>query len=268
MEEKRDYTINVEKILSKKFKKPSKLLVKIAKKILHEDWLNGWFEKGYTGVEFTEKTLDYLGVKLNIEGLENVPDEGRFTVACNHPLGGNDALSIITIFGKKWNSNIKFMANDFLATLGQLEEFMVPVSKVGGQSRNLPALTEAMFSGDNQVLIFPAGICSRKINGKIQDLPWTKAFIAKSVKYQRDIIPVHFYGRNSRRFYFVDWIGKITGINKKAPLAMLFLVDELYRAQGSTYRIVIGKPIPWQTFDNSRKPIEWAQEVRAKVYEL
>ena len=264
-----DYTISVDKILAKKFKgKTPKLVSNIVKKLLHEQWLNDWFVKGYSGVEFTEKTLDYLGVKLQVEGMENVPDEGRLTIACNHPLGGNDALSIITIFGKKFNSNIRFMANDFLASLKQLEEFMVPVSKTGGQSRNLPALTEEMFSGDRQVLIFPAGVCSRKIKGVIQDRPWTKAFIAKSVKYQRDVIPVHFYGKNSLRFYFVDWIGKITGINKKFPLAMALLVDELYRAQGNTYRIVIGKPIPWQTFDESRKPIEWAQWVRAKVYEL
>lgn len=267
--EQQDYTISVEKILARKFgDKTPRLLVKFVKKLLHEDWLNGWFVKGYTGVEFTEKTLEYLGVKLQIEGLENVPDEGRFTVASNHPLGGNDALALITIFGKKWNSNIRFMANDFLASLKQLQMFMVGVNKTGGQSRALPALTEEMFAGDNQVLMFPGSICSRKIDGKVQDLPWTKAFLAKSVKHHRDIIPMHFYGQNSWRFYFLDWVGKITGLNKKFPLAMALLVDELYRAQGSTYRIVIGKPIPWQTFDESRKPIEWAQWVRAKVYEL
>lgn len=266
--ENSEFRIDVEKILSKKFKKPSRLLIRFAKKILHEEWLNSFFERGYTGVEFTEKALEFLNVKLKVEGLENVPDEGRFTVACNHPLGGNDALSIISIFGRKWNSNIRFMANDFLASLRPLQEFMVPVNKTGGQSRSLPALTEEMFSGERQVLIFPGSICSRRIKGKVQDLPWTKAFIAKSVKNHRDIIPVHFYGQNSWRFYFLDWIGKITGINKKAPLAMLLLVDELYRAQGSTYRIVIGKPIPWQRFDSSRKPIEWAQVVRAEVYDL
>ena len=79
---------------------------------------------------------------------------------------------------------------------------------------------------------------------------------------------MHFYGENSRKFYFVDWIGKVTGINKKFPLAMILLVDELYKAQGNTYRLVIGDPIPWSHFDNSKRPIEWAQWVREKVYEL
>ena len=62
--------------------------------------------------------------------------------------------------------------------------------------------------------------------------------------------------------------GKITGINKKFPLAMALLVDEMYRAQGSTYRVVIGDPIPWQTFDQSKTPNEWAQWVKEKVYQL
>jgi hypothetical protein len=49
---------------------------------------------------------------------------------------------------------------------------------------------------------------------------------------------------------------------------MLFLVDEMYKNVHQTFRVAIGKPIPWQTFDNSKKPSEWAQWVKEKVYEL
>ena len=66
----------------------------------------------------------------------------------------------------------------------------------------------------------------------------------------------------------VDKLGKILGINKKFQLAMILLPDELYKGQNKTYRIVIGDPIPWQTFDGSRKPVEWAAWVREKVYDL
>jgi hypothetical protein len=79
---------------------------------------------------------------------------------------------------------------------------------------------------------------------------------------------MHFYGKNSWRFYFWDWVGNVTGVNKKFPLAMAFLVDEMYRAQGKTYRVVIGKPIPWQTFDDSKKPIEWAAWMKDYVEKL
>ena len=99
-------------------------------------------------------------------------------------------------------------------------------------------------------------------------MPWKKTFLTKSVETHRDIVPMHFYGRNSWRFYFVDWIGKVTGVNKKFPLAMILLVDEMYRGQGNTYRVVIGDPIPWQTFDSSRKPAEWAAWIKERVENL
>ena len=45
-------------------------------------------------------------------------------------------------------------------------------------------------------------------------------------------------------------------------------VEEMYRARGSTYRIVIGDPVPWQTFDHSRRPAEWAAWMKRKVENL
>ena len=49
---------------------------------------------------------------------------------------------------------------------------------------------------------------------------------------------------------------------------MLFLPDALYHAQHKTFRIVFGKPIPSSRFDKSRKPAEWAAQVREQVYQL
>jgi len=49
---------------------------------------------------------------------------------------------------------------------------------------------------------------------------------------------------------------------------MLFLVDEMYKNVHKKFTITIGKPIPWQTFDKSKTAKEWAQVVRAKVYEI
>ena len=35
-----------------------------------------------------------------------------------------------------------------------------------------------------------------------------------------------------------------------------------------TFRVVIGKPIPWQTFDKSKTPAQWAEHVKGIVYNL
>jgi putative hemolysin len=122
------------------------------------------------------------------------------------------------------------------------------------------------FSSDRQILIFPAGMCSRKFDGKIQDAKWKKTFLTKSKEFHRDIIPMWFSGRNSRRFYFIDGLCKKLGI--KTNIAMFFLPDELYRGRNKEYTLRIGKPIPWQTFTDEKKDVDWAAYVREKVYEL
>jgi len=264
-----EYLIDVEALLKRKLgEKTPRWLIRLARKILHEDFLNNIFREGYTGVEFTEKALEMMHVTLQVEGRENIPTDRLITVASNHPLGGHDALALVSIFGRAYDGNIRIMVNDFLMALRQLNGIFVPVNKMGGQSRGLSAQTEGIFQSDAQVLMFPAGKCARRVHGKIEEMPWKKTFLTKSIETGRDIVPMHFYGRNSWRFYFVDWIGKVTGINKKFPLAMVLLVDEMYRAQGSTYRVVIGKPIPWQTFDKTRKPAEWAEWLRNYVINL
>ena len=141
----------------------------------------------------------------------------------------------------------------------------IPINKTGNQSRNFPAMVEAGFQSDNHMLMFPAGLCSRKKDGVIRDIPWTKTFISKSVQYQRDVVPIHFGGQNSNFFYrLANFSDKCLPFN----LAMLFLVDEMYKNVHKTFRIAIGKPIPWQTFDKKRKPVEWAQFVKDQVYTL
>ena len=109
------------------------------------------------------------------------------------------------------------------------------------------------------------GSYTGKKKGIISDIPWTKTFVSKSVEYQRDVVPIHFGGRNSNFFYrLANFSDKCLPFN----LAMLFLVDEMYKNVHKTFRVAIGKPIPWQTFDKSKSPKEWAQYVRQQVYTL
>ena len=51
-------------------------------------------------------------------------------------------------------------------------------------------------------------------------------------------------------------------------IAMLYLADEMFKNRHETFRITIGKPIPWQTFDKSKSPTEWAEDVKETVYKL
>jgi len=268
-----DQHVNVERMLKDRLgNRVPGWAVRLARHILHEDWLNQCIDRGFTGIDFAEDTSrNYMNVKIQVEGLENIDKNGRYTIVANHSQGGNDSLALLYVFGRYFG-NVHIMANELLMELKPLRSCFVAVDKMrvtqDANYRSLSLQTDAIFSGDAPMILYPAGRVSRKHKGVIKDVPWRKTFISKSVQFQRDIIPVHFYGRNSWRFYFLDWLGSITGINKKVPLGTLLLVDELTRAQNKTFRMVVGRPIPWQTFDHTRKPAEWAAWVQEQVYAL
>lgn len=242
-------------------------LIEWFKKAAHQDYINGYLKEGYVGVEFCENCLKYLGVELDVCGLENLPKDGRkFTFVSNHPLGAIDGVTLGAIIGREYDGKVKYLLNDLLMNLKGMAPLGIPINKIGGQARNLPRLIDEAFHSDNQMLVFPAGLCSRKIDGKIQDIPWGKAFVSKSRQTGRDIIPIHFEGQNSERFYKVAAWQKRLGL--KFNIAMLMLPDEMYKSAGRKYRITFGKPIPVETLDRSRTDIEWAQEIRKTVYEL
>ncbi len=268
-------TIDIDKILRDKMGSKAKFVPSFAinwlKRILHEDEVNKflWDSRGLTGTEWLTECVRYLDMTLQIEGLENLPDknDGKlYTFVSNHPLGGQDGVALGSIIGKHYDGRFRYLVNDLLLNLPGLKPVSIGINKTGKQSRDFPRMVEAGFKSDNHILMFPAGLNSRKIDGKIHDLEWKKTFIVKSVEYQRDVVPIFFGGRNSDRFYRIAHFSD--KYVKKVNIAMLFLVDEMYKNVGKTFRVAIGKPIPWQTFDKSRTSMEWAKYVEDMVYEL
>lgn len=271
-----DLKIDVEAIVKSKagskYKYFPRFIVNWLKKILHQDEVNRYLmgrAKGKFGQDFLDECVAYLEMNLDIRGLEKLPsNEGNryYTIVSNHPLGGEDGVALGSILCHKYDSKIKYLVNDVLMNLEGLAPLCIPINKTGNQSRNFPKMVDLAFQSENNVLMFPAGLCSRKQNGIIRDLDWKKTFISKSIEYQRDVIPVHFSGQNSERFYRIANICKALHI--KVNIAMLFLVDEMYKNVGKSFTVTFGEPIPWQTFDKSKSHAEWAQWVKDKVYEL
>lgn len=241
------------------------------KRIVHQDEINEYLTEvgDIQGVPWLDATVEYLDMKLHVHGLENLPsdqDGQRFTFVSNHPLGGPDGIAIGHILGHRYEGRIRYLVNDLLMNLHGLAPLCVPINKTGKQSRDLPRLVDATFQSENHVILFPAGLCSRRNHGVIHDLPWNKTFITKSVETQRDVVPIHFSGCNSDRFYRLAGLCKRLGL--KVNIAMLYLADETYLNRHKTFEVHIGQPIPWQTFDHSRRPAEWARYVEDIVYRL
>ena len=237
------------------------------KRILHQDFINGFLERhGHkSGLEFIEGALDEFNNKMAIEGSENIPKKGRYLFVSNHPLGGFDGIMLIHILRQHY-PGVFSLVNDIMMNIPNLDEFFIPINKEGGQSRKSVRMLEEVYRSESQIISFPSGLVSRRIKGKIQDLPWQKNFIVKSRQYQRDIVPIHVSGRNTNFFYRLANIRKFFRI--KWNLEMFFLPDETYKHRDKTFTFTFGKPIPYTTFDKTRKPVKWAALVRELVYSL
>ncbi len=268
------FLIDVDRILhakaGKKAKYVPRFVVSYLKRIIHQDEINEFLisVEGKVGIDFLEEGMHFLDTKLEVKGLENLPDDHRFyTFVSNHPLGGQDGVALGYLLGKHYNGKIKYLVNDLLMNLKGLAPLFIPINKTGSQARDFPQMVEAGFSSDNHIIMFPAGLCSRRQkHGVIRDLEWKKAFIVKSVQHQRDVVPIHFEGRNSDFFYNLANVCKVLGI--KFNIAMLYLADEMFKNRHKTFRVTIGKPIPWQTFDKTKTATEWAEYVKTIVYNL
>ncbi len=275
METITEKTVDIEKVLRSKMGAKAKWVpgfaVKWLKHIVHEDEVNGflWRARDLTGTPWLLACVDFLRIKLEVSGMENLPDkdDGRlYTFVSNHPLGGIDGVALGSVLGQKYDDRFRYLVNDLLMNLPGLAPLCIPINKTGQQSRSFPAMVEAGFHSDNHILMFPAGLCSRRRDGQIRDLPWKKTFVSKSVETHRDVVPIHFDGHNSNFFYHLSNFSD--RYVKKVNVAMLFLADEMFKNCGQTFHITIGKPIPWQTFDKSKTPAEWAETVKEQVYLL
>lgn len=216
------------------------------------------------GIEFITSSLGYFDVSFDFRGTENLPRGGRYIIASNHPLGGFDGL-ILTYGVTRFLGPSLFLVRDELTKIPQLKELFIPINKYGSQRDSINLINKA-YESDQQILIFPAGLASRKQRGVISDLEWHKHFIQKSVEHKRDVIPVFMSGRNSSFFYRFSNFRQFIGI--KFNLEMLLLPDEMFRQRGKKFTITFGKPIPWQSFNHSKTPSQWAETVKKVVYKL
>jgi putative hemolysin len=237
------------------------------KRILHLDEVNQFLavHNNDRGIDFLDSAVSLLNIRFVYHNEDRLPKEGRNIYVSNHPLGGLDGMLILQYI----NKNIGYcrnLSNDFLMNLKPMSEFFVPVNKVGGQGKDTLKKIEQLYNSNDNIMIFPAGLCSRKINGKIVDLEWQKHFIQKSIQYGINVVPIYFEGRNSSFFYNLANIRKFLKI--KLNIEMMYLADEMFKHRNKTFHIYFGNPIPYQTFDKTKTHKEWAAEVKRATYEL
>jgi putative hemolysin len=236
------------------------------RRILHLKELNSFLAEHHDtyGFAFAEAGMAFVDLKLDTAGEEHLSAADRPLCVANHPLGGLEGVALLTLIGKH-HGRAKLLVNDFLMALENLGELFVPVNKHGSNRKYKTGLDRAAAS-DDPLIIFPAGLCSRKHPHGIYDLEWNKSFIKMARENRRPVIPVYVCGRNSRFFYSFAALRRKLGI--KANIEMLFLVNEMMKQRHLTLKIVIGEPIPWETFTAEYSDWEWARRLRDFVYTM
>lgn len=263
--------INIGDILSKKMNRSLPAwVVNLVERLIHQREINDILRRynDLEGVDFMEALVKHFRLTLRIDGEELLPANKRSLFIANHPLGGLDGICISHLLGKHYDSSIQYIVNDLLYHLRPLRPIFVPVNKYGAQARQSLLLLQKALDGDLPVVTFPAGFCSRRVDGRIQDLEWKNSFLKQAVQSQRDIVPMFFNGRNSSHFYLIEDLRQRLGI--KFSIGTALLPDEMFRAQGKAFNLIVGKPIPWQSLDISTPQSlrETALFVRNQVYNL
>lgn len=265
----RDF-INIRKVFRDKNERLAKwipgFIYRYLERVVHQDMVNDFLyrNKDKVGLDFVEAILKDFGYAPVVTGAERIPAEGRYLAASNHPLGGMDGIALMHFIGQV-REDLVFPVNDILMNIPNLAPLFIPINKHGSNAENIRVLNDTFASG-KLILYFPAGLVSRKQNGRIRDLEWKKTFLTKARQYKRDILPIYTGGRNSDFFYNLANWRKRLGIG--ANIEMLYLVDEMARQKAKNFDIIFGKAIPCTTFDKRFNDRVWAQKLKEHVYAL
>lgn len=263
--------VDIEKIIASK--RPAgkkglpKFLIRLMEKLIHQDEINRALDElqGKEGVEFASGALKTLDVNWRVHGGEKLDPNKRYIFVCNHPMGGLDGMILIAHFGQQFQ-DVRFVVNDLLMFIEPLRCLFIPINKFGRMKADYATKIQEAFSSDAQMLYFPAGLCSRLIDGRIQDLEWKKTFVIKARESQRDIVPLYFDGRNSRFFYRLEWLRSRLGI--RFNIGMALLPHEMFRQQHKTFDLYIGQPFSHEQLTNERTLPQWVEFFRNQTYRL
>lgn len=212
------------------------------------------------GSEFSRGILELLNIKVEVEGLENLPADKPFVFASNHPLGGLDGITLVAILGEYFgDGNIRVLVNDMLMHVEPLSHIFLPINKYGSQAKRSATIINEAFASGKSMVFFPAGLVSRlQPSGKIRDLSWKKAVVAKALEFDREIIPVSFIGQNSMLFYRTAKFRKKLGL--KINIEQILLPSEIFKSKKKTFRLVFGKPVNPAEFSDIPHALKAIQE--------
>ncbi|MEO7916298.1 MAG: lysophospholipid acyltransferase family protein, partial [Dokdonella sp.] len=137
----------------------------------------------------------------------HVPAHGPLLVVANHPLGIQDALTLLQWLGTI-RRDVRVLGNDWLAAVPAINNLVLPVDVFGnGAASRSRSIYRALQNGE-ALIVFPAGEVSRWKKGSIRDGEWSDGFARLAFSSRAAVLPVHIQARNSAMFYAISMLSK------------------------------------------------------------
>jgi putative hemolysin len=193
------------------------------------------------GREAMQYLSDLLSLDMTLSGTENLPAQGAFILAPNHPTGIADGIAVFDAL-KNHRPDMAIFANrDALRVAAGFRDLIIPVEWRAGEkshakSRDTLAMTARAFGDGKAVVLFPSGRIAYWNEGTLTERPWQNSAVALARRYEVPIVPAHISARNSGLFYFLA--------KHSTELRDMTVFHELLNKKKFGFTITFGKPVP------------------------
>ena len=183
---------------------------------------------------------ELIARKVEISGLENLPQDGPVLIVANHPTGIGDGIVLEHVFGKV-RKDVRYFANgDINRVLPQFEQIVIPV-EWRTQKRSMSAMRKTLeayksaYDANALCVIFPSGRIAKRRGRWLHEREWMAGAATIARKYKLPVLPVNVQAKNSWLFYLFDFL--------HPTLRDITLFYELLNKGKEPFKVTIGAPI-------------------------
>ena len=218
---------------------------------------------GLSGFEAMNTVADALDLDLSVNGLENVPAEGRILIAPNHPTGIADGIAMHEALKVRRPDACFFANRDAVRVSRRFGEVIIPVEwveekRTRQRSRETLVETKKAFEGERCIVLFQSGrLAFMDENKVLTEQEWMASIAIFARKYKCDVVPAHVKARNSWLYYWFR--------NLSPELRDITLFNELLNKRGKKFEITFGAKIPYTALEG--EPADVAAELRRHTIE-
>lgn len=194
---------------------------------------------GHEALAYVSRLLE---VKVEVRGLERIPQAGRVVIIANHPTGIADGIAAWdALRGRR--PDLCFYANaDAHRVVPGFSDVLIPVEWVEAKrtrdrTRTTLQMTRQAMEAERALAIFPAGRLARRTpDGGLLDPPWMSSALSIARRHEAPVAPVHMTGPWPTLFHAFD---RFSG-----ELRDITLFHELLNKRGGRFTLTVGPLVP------------------------